>query len=53
MEPQPEIDWRARCRLALALVNQRKPTERLVELIRLALEGATVQDLLEIEQLHR
>ena len=53
MEPEPPIDWRARCRLALALANQRQPTERLVELIRLALEGASVQDLLEIEQLRR
>jgi hypothetical protein len=47
---QPPPDYPARCQLALSLINHRQPTERLLDLVRMALEGATVQDLVDVER---
>lgn len=40
----------ARNDLALPLINQRQSSIRVLELVRLVLLGATVQDLLDIER---
>ena len=37
---------------ALSLIGHRLPTERLVELLRLALLGATLEDLMQMERMH-
>ena len=46
------IDWHTRCVMALSLANneQRDPARNIV-LIRAALEGATLQDLFDMERL--
>lgn len=50
--PLSPIDWRTRCHIALSLAsNEKRDPARNIALIKAALEGATVQDLLDIEQL--
>lgn len=46
------VNWQSRCQVALSLANneQRDPARNLA-LIRAALVGATVQDLLDMERL--
>lgn len=46
----PEPEAVRRNTLALSLIQHRKPTERLVELVRLALLGASVADLVDMER---
>lgn len=50
--PQQPTDWHTRCVMALSLANneKREPARNLV-LIRAALEGATLQDLFDMERL--
>lgn len=49
--PQP-TNWQARCQVALSLANnEKRDPERNLTLIRAALEGATVQDLFDMERL--
>lgn len=48
--PPTERELQARNNLALSLINQRKPSLHVLEMVRLALLGATVQDLVDIER---
>lgn len=57
MQPNPTAsappdNWRSRCNIARSLLNQREPSERLIELVHAALDGATVQDLFDMERLN-
>lgn len=39
----------SRNRLALSLLNHREPSKELIDQVRLALEGASVQDFLDLD----
>lgn len=47
----PPVDWQGRCNLARSILDQRPAGQHTADLARLALDGATVQDLLDMERL--
>lgn len=48
--PEPDPDYRARTQLALSVINHRKHTPELINLIGLILEGASIQDCIDLER---
>lgn len=42
-----------RIKTALSLIQQRKYSDQLMEMVRLTLLGATIQDLLDLERMHK
>lgn len=48
--PLTEAQMHSRINLALSLINWRRPSLRVLELVHLALLGATVGDLMELER---
>lgn len=49
--PQPNLEeLQRRNSLALSLIGHRKPSEHLINLIELALNGASIEDLMDVER---
>ena len=48
-----ETDWAPRCRLAQSILNHREPSPLAARLAMLALTGASITDMLEVDAFAR